>query len=143
MEVSLGYICGLVLFSIAYKYFLNFGFIYEISFLDKLITICSTLFGFLLAILTLILQGNSQTVNSMKVHGSYNRLINFNKTTVISAILNCILSLILSFCPKLINEISTDFFSVLAVLNFGIFGCVIVNTILFTLLFYKIILKDQ
>lgn len=143
LELLLGYICGLLMLIIAYKNYIVFDFIYSVSFLDKLISISSTLFGFLLAILTLILQGNSPTVNTMKVHGSYNRLINFNKVTVISAILNCVMSLVLSFCSTLINENSAEFFKILAVLNFGIFGCVIINTVLFTFLFCKIIIMDQ
>lgn len=143
IEKLLGYICGLLLVYIAYRNYSSFGFISDVAFLDKVISISSTLFGFLLAILTLILQGNSPTVTAMKRHGSYNRLINLNKTTVISAIICCVISLAICFCATQIKSFSTALFEFVSTINFGLFGCVIINSILFTLIFYKIVINDQ
>lgn len=142
-ERLLGYAIGIFLTIFAYKYYSSCDFIFNSSFLDKVISICSTLFGFLLAILTLLLQGNSPTVNAMKLHGSYNRLINFNKITVLSAILTCTLSLIITFASPVIITLSEDIFKILVVLNFGMFGFVLINTVIFTLIFYKIVIADQ
>ncbi|MDL2142240.1 hypothetical protein QQY79_06875 [Flavobacterium tructae] len=143
VEKLLGYICGLVFMILSYINSEVFSFIRDIAFLDKVISISSTLFGFLLAILTLILQGNSPTVSAMKRHGSYNRLINFNKSTVISALITCTLSLLLSFCSSVINLISPEMLNFVASLNLGIFAYIIINTLLFTLIFYKIVIADQ
>jgi hypothetical protein len=139
-EKLLGYISGLALFFLSLKYNNRFSFIHEAPFLDKVISISSTLFGFLLAILTLILQGNSPTVNRMKLHGSYKRLITLNKFTVISAIIACVLSFILTFSSAGIN---TTVINTLASINLGIFVSITVNTLLFTLIFYKIVIADQ
>lgn len=143
IEKLLGYFCGLTCIILSYRFSEVFSFILNIAFLDKVISISSTLFGFLLAILTLILQGNSQTVSAMKRHGSYNRLINFNKSTVISALITCTLSLLLSFSSSVIILISPETLDFVASVNFGIFVSIIVNTLLFTLIFYKIVIADQ
>ncbi|MCV9931812.1 hypothetical protein OIU80_05905 [Flavobacterium sp. LS1R47] len=143
IEKLLGYICGLIFMILSYKYNDIFSFALDATFLDKVISISSTLFGFLLAILTLILQGNSPTVTAMKRHGSYNRLINFNKATVISALITCALSLLISFCTSIINLVFPEMLNFLASVNLGIFVSVVVNTLLFTLIFYKIVIADQ
>lgn len=143
IEKLLGYFCGFVCVIISYKYSASFSFIFDSGFLDKVISISSTLFGFLLAILTLILQGNSATVSAMKRHGSYSRLIKFNKSTVISAIITCTLSLLLSFCSTEIRVVSNEILFFIATLNFGIFMSIIVNTVIFTLIFYRIVIADQ
>ncbi|RBN51408.1 hypothetical protein [Flavobacterium psychrolimnae] len=143
IEKLLAYVCGFVCVIISYKYSVSFSFIFDSSFLDKVISISSTLFGFLLAILTLILQGNSTTVSAMKRHGSYSRLIKFNKSTVISAIITCTLSLFLSFCSTGIRVVSNEMLFFIATLNFGIFVSIIVNTVIFTLIFYRIVIADQ
>lgn len=140
IEKLCGYIIGLTFCVLSLKYTERFSFILEANFLDKVISISSTLFGFLLAILTLILQGNSPTVNRMKLHGSYSRLITFNKFTVISAIVACVLSLLLTFCSSSINVSVVITF---ASLNLGIFISLLVNTVIFTLIFYKIVIADQ
>lgn len=140
IEKLLGYFCGFVCIVLSCRYSEVFSFMLNITFLDKVISISSTLFGFLLAILTLILQGNSPTVTAMKRHGSYNRLINFNKSTVISALITCVLSLLLTFCSSLI---SSEMLNFVASINLGIFVSIVVNTLLFTLIFYRIVIADQ
>nr|WP_199001728.1 hypothetical protein [Flavobacterium sp. ASV13] len=142
-ERLLGYVCGIGCICISYKYRSNFLFVFDSAFLDKVISISSTLFGFLLAILTLIIQGSSTTVTAMKRHGSYNRLIKFNKSTVLCAIITCVLSILLSFCPTGIRAVFNETFFFTATLNFGIFVSIIVNTLIFTLIFYKIVIADQ
>jgi hypothetical protein len=140
IEKLFGFFCGFVCVVLSCRYIEVFSFMLNITFLDKVISISSTLFGFLLAILTLILQGNSPTVTAMKRHGSYNRLINFNKSTVISALITCVLSLLLTFCSSLI---SPEMLNYIASINLGIFTSIFVNTLIFTLIFYRIVIADQ
>lgn len=143
IEKLSGYISAVILMYFSFCYWEKFEFIKNVNFLDKIISITTTLFGFLLAILTLIIQSNSPTINKMKSHGSFKRLILLNKMTVLTSIINCIYSLILSFSVKIIEIKSFTLLKILTTLNVGIFSFVIVNTLLFTIIFYRIILEDE
>lgn len=91
-EKLLSYGIGILTFYICLNYSHKLTFLKDNDFLDKIISITSTLFGFLLAVLTLLLQSNSPTIEKMKKHGSFLKLIYLNKTTVLVSIINCILS---------------------------------------------------
>lgn len=143
IEKLSGYISGIIVMSISFYYWEIFKFIIEANFLDKIISITTTLFGFLLAILTLIIQSNSPTIIKMKNHGSFKRLILLNKLTVITSIINCIYSLILSFTKTIIETKSHILLKILTTINLGIFTFVIINTLIFTIIFYRIILEDE
>jgi hypothetical protein len=139
IENLLGHIIATIVIFIVYKNWSNFHFIYSSDFLDKVISISTTLFGFLLAVLTLIIQSNSPTVNTMRTHGSYQNLIKFNRRIVIYSFINCITSLVLCFMSTLIND---DFIKYISIANIFIFIVVIINTILFTSIFYKIVINN-
>lgn len=143
IEKLSGYISAVIIMYFSFFYWEKLEFIKNVDFLDKIISITTTLFGFLLAILTLIIQSNSSTINKMKSHGSFKRLILLNKLTVLTSIINCIYSLILSFTTKLIEVKSLTLLKIATTINIGIFSFVIVNTLLFTIIFYRIILEDE
>ncbi|EOG6896941.1 MULTISPECIES: hypothetical protein [unclassified Flavobacterium] len=143
IEKLSGYISAVIVMYFSFEHWEKLEFIKDVDFLDKIISITTTLFGFLLAILTLIIQSNSSTINKMKSHGSFKRLILLNKLTVLTSILNCIYSLILSFTTKLIEVKSLTLLKIATTINIGIFSFVIVNTLLFTIIFYRIILEDE
>lgn len=143
IEKLSGYISAVIIMYFSFVYWEKLEFIKNVDFLDKIISITTTLFGFLLAILTLIIQSNSSTINKMKSHGSFKRLILLNKLTVLTSIINCIYSLILSFTTKLIEVKSLTLLKIATTINIGIFSFVIVNTLLFTIIFYRIILEDE
>lgn len=143
IEKLSGYISAVIIMFFSFDNWGKFEFIKNVDFLDKIISITTTLFGFLLAILTLIIQSNSATINKMKSHGSFKRLILLNKLTVLTSIINCIYSLILSFTTKLIEIKSLTLLKIATIINIGIFTFVIVNTLLFTIIFYRIILEDE
>lgn len=138
-----GYISAVIIMYFSFDNWEKLEFIKSVDFLDKIISITTTLFGFLLAILTLIIQSNSSTINKMKSHGSFKRLILLNKLTVLTSIINCIYSLILSFTTNLIEIKSLNLLKLATTINIGLFSFVIVNTFLFTIIFYKIILEDE
>lgn len=143
IETLSGYISAVIIMYFSFENWEKLEFIKSVDFLDKIISITTTLFGFLLAILTLIIQSSSSTINKMKSHGSFKRLILLNKLTVLTSIINCIYSLILSFTINLIELKSLILLKLATTINIGIFSFVIVNTLLFTIIFYKIILEDE
>lgn len=127
---------------IAWKYWSFFSFIAEKDFFDKVIAITTTLFGFLLAVLTLIIQSNSPTVTMMKKHGSYKRLINYNKTIVLLSAVVCFFSLVLLLGRE---KLITDYLETLkymGLMNFFLFAWTCFDTFVFVLIFYKIILSE-
>jgi hypothetical protein len=126
-----------------YNYWEKLKFMNDADFLDKIISITTTIFGFLLAILTLIIQSNSATINKMKNHGSFKRLILLNKLTVLTSIINCIYSLILLFITKISETTNLIVLKIATTINIGLFSFVIMNTLFFTIIFYKIILEDE
>lgn len=143
LEKLTGYISGAIVVYFSFIYWEKLKFIVDVTFLDKIISITTTLFGFLLAILTLIIQSNSSTINKMKKHGSFKRLILLNKVTVITSIINCIYSLFLLFTKEILENKSLTALKIFSSINIGIFTYVILNTMIFTIIFYKIILEDE
>ena len=143
IEKLSGYFSGIIVMCFSFYYWEKFKFIIEANFFDKIISITTTLFGFLLAILTLIIQSNSPTIIKMKNHGSFKRLILLNKLTVITSIINCIYSLILAFTKTIIETKSHILLKILTTINLGVFTFVIINTLIFTIIFYRIILEDE
>lgn len=128
---------------IVWKYWNFFSFITEKDFFDKVIAITTTLFGFLLAVLTLIIQSNSPTVTTMKKHGSYKRLINYNKTIVILSAIVCFISLVLLLGrEKLIVEQHVEILKYSGLVNLFLFLWTCFDTFVFVLIFYKIILSE-
>ncbi len=142
-EKILSYGMGILTFYICNNYWQKLIFLKDTDFLDKIISITSTLFGFLLAVLTLLLQSSSVTIEKMKKHGSFLKLIYLNKLIVLTSIINCILSFFLFFSMKLICEKSEKILKILTSLNFSLLSFVLINTLLFTILFYQIIISDE
>ncbi|MDH6310462.1 hypothetical protein M2451_003734 [Dysgonomonas sp. PFB1-18] len=86
--------------------------------LEIIITIESILFGFLLTILSLIIQMDNRAINAIKECGRYNQLIGFSKSAVFGSLITVILSLVLI----LINDYLTqDLFSYIVLLIWGFF----------------------
>lgn len=131
--------------SITFVLFFNWEkacFLITESFFDKIVGITSTLFGFLLAILALLIQSDSETVSLMKTHKSFSRLISLNKTTVISSMVNCFLAFITSSSKEYLEEHFIFILKLLESSTFGLFCFVLTSSFIFTLIFYKIVLND-
>lgn len=60
--------------------------ILKFEFLSLVITIEVTLFGFLLAVLAIVLQMGNRAIEIIKKHNRFNELINYNKMSVLSCI---------------------------------------------------------
>ncbi len=143
IEILATYGLGIAAFACSMIFWENLKFLDDVTFLDKVISISSTLFGFLLAVLALIIQSNSSTVEEMKRHGSFVRLIRLNKMTVTLAIITSFYSLILLLGLEIIREKSCEALIFMTSVNLGLFAMVLTNTLLFTLVFYKIIMSDH
>lgn len=64
------------------------------KFVDKAIDISSISFGFLLAVLALLVQTSNSKIERIKVAGRFSELITFNKKAVMASALLAIISLI-------------------------------------------------
>lgn len=137
-EKYIGRLVGFGLGYLSYKMESIFLFITTKDFFDKLITITTTLFGFLLTILTLIIQGSGVTIANMKKHGSYNRLVRYNRNIVILSGLVCLISLFLSLISTQMLETNKNLLKSICSLNFALFNWTLVDSAIFIRIFYKI-----
>ncbi|GAA4917447.1 hypothetical protein [Mucilaginibacter defluvii] len=114
------------------------------SFSDKAIDISSISFGFLLAVLALLLQSDTPSIQRIKQGGRFNELINFNKKAVVASALLAIIALLyLSFKVAIIHSsiyicgISIHEFIDCVIL--AVFTFQVIEVYLFLDLFYTII----
>lgn len=109
--------------------------------ISQSIDICFILFGFLLTILALIVQGDNQTLQRLRKHTGYGRIILFNRRIVIlSIILGLFSTLVLAFIDTLIflwiNQIAFSVFTFLWI-------WLLWDTIVFLKVFYNIIISAK
>lgn len=109
--------------------------------ISQSIDICFILFGFLLTILALIVQGDNQTLQRLRKHIGYNRIILFNRRIVI-------LSIILGFFSTLVLAfIDTPTFSYINQIAFSVFIFLWIwllwDTSVFLKVFYNIIISAK
>lgn len=142
IEMYCGPVVGASIGLAAYNNWNTFSFIGDVSFFDKLITISTTLFGFLLTVLTLIIQSSSPLVIKMKKYGSYKRLITYNKAIVILCVVICLFSLVLNCTRNILNDHGFVYLALPSAINFALFLWSLINTIIFVLIFYRILILD-
>ena len=143
IEKLSSYLFGLAISALTFYNWNESNFSNSDDFLKNIVSISATLFGFLLAILTLIIQGESKTIKKLKKHGSFKRLVLLNKRTVLSSIIICVFSFLLSIFKEDLFKINIDILKTLESINAGVFSFVVVNTLIFTLIFYRIIIADE
>lgn len=117
-------------------------FISDDTFFDKVLSFSSTLFGFLLAVLTLIIQSSSKTIEKMKSNKSYSRLIKYNKNVVYISGLLSLLSLIFISANNVYADLNHKTFIIFCSLNISLLTALVIDAIIFLIIFYSIILKD-
>lgn len=107
---------------------------------DKLIDYSSISFGFLLAVLAILLQSNTASINKIKEANKFNDLIFYNKKSVVSSLvlaIFCILYLALNlYKPStcILNDIVSTLLLTVAIYQ-------IIEVIIFLDLFY-VLIKD-
>ncbi len=143
IERFLGMLFGVAFFFYCHKHYKAWEFITGKDFTDRILTICIALFGFLLVILTLIIQNSDSVISEMKKNSSYGRLISFNKKIIFTSAVVTILSLFILFLKEIITAINVCIFPIIGCINLGLFLWVIVDTFIFIRIFYKIINTKQ
>lgn len=106
--------------------------------LDKSIDISFILFGFILTVLSILVQGNNSTLQRLKKHKGFIRIITYSRTIVILAAILGFYSFSVLFmlpAPELCNNI------LFAVFVF-LWSWLIWNAVIFLIVFYNIILSS-
>jgi hypothetical protein len=142
-EKYIGLFLALVFTILCFRNWSYCSFICAKDFFDKVIGITTTLFGFLLAVLTLIVQSNSTIIQEMRAFGSYNRLISFNKKIVVLSAIICLVSLILLLTREQLVKDSPDLLKWFSSVNFLLFMWTCFDTLIFILIFYKLISSEN
>jgi|SRR5690606_22341200 len=149
LQIILGYIeryfsliISIGFFLLVLKYKNSFQFIYNLEFLDKLISIGAALFAFLLTILTIIVQSESESIKRIKAHSGYPRFLRFNRRIVFLFLSTTIVSVILSFMQHILKYVNDKALFILADINTSLFFWATLDSIYFTFLFYVLIMLD-
>jgi hypothetical protein len=107
---------------------------------DKAIDVGGILFGFLLTVLTLLIQTNSAVIKQLKNGGRFKDLISYNKEAVFCSVLLFSYSFLLLIYAEYIVVYTSFFVDKIA---YGLFASIVLITVLktykFTKIFYKII----
>ena len=108
---------------------------------EKSVDICFILFGFLLTVLALIVQGDNQTLKRLRSFDGYGRIIRFNRRVVILSTILGLFSLLICTIleenlPIIANHILFSIFTFLWIWLLWDFG-------VFIKVFYNIIIKAK
>lgn len=142
-EKFIGKIAAIAFILVVLNFWDRFSIITEKDIFDKLITVSATLFGFLLTVLTLIVQSTSESVQNMKRHGSYKRLIKLNKSIVLLFAFISLISIALFIKSQALQDASHTALKYPSVIVVSLFMRAIIETFIFTLIFYKILLSEK
>jgi uncharacterized membrane protein (DUF485 family) len=102
------------------------------SFMEKSIDISSISFGFLLAVLALLLQSDTSAITRIKANGRFGELINFNRKAVIASAILAIVGLL-----YITTKISTCYANVLIFNQFKLghlSDCIVLAIFIFQLI---------
>jgi len=133
---------GFILFLVIAFYKDAFQFILNKDYLDKLVTISSSLFAFLLAILTIIVQSDSTSIKKIKAHKSYKRFIIFNRKIVFTYLLCSLISIILIFLKHILLWMNKEVLFWVGNINTSLFVVATIEAMYFTFLFYTLMMLD-
>ena len=140
IEQYFGVLLGLFTGSLTYfKGFISWGMNNILP--EKSVDICFILFGFLLTVLALIVQGDNQTLKRLRSFDGYGRIIRFNRRVVILSTILGLLSLLICTIleenlPIIANHILFSIFTFLWIWLLWDFG-------VFIKVFYNIIIKAK
>jgi len=117
-------------------------FMFDDTFFDKILVFSTTLFGFLLAVLTLLIQSNSKTVEALKEAKAFPRLIVANKHVVYLSGMLALLSLLIISVNEIWMVSKLGLLKLFASFSVSILIILIIDTTIFLIIFYRIILND-
>lgn len=108
---------------------------------DSCLSVSTNIFGFLLALLGIILQGNSSTIEAMRRrHILYKKFINLNRKVVIIAFIIIFYSICLKFNDNYYYEKGFEFInSIFVSIFFGCCSVLFAETMYFIIIFYLLL----
>ncbi|MDP3493821.1 MAG: hypothetical protein Q8R82_11955 [Hyphomonadaceae bacterium] len=158
MDKSLGYwaekfsgiLLGVLTTFLTYKYWYDYSAITSEKYFDLIIKVSSSLFGFLLTLLGLIINSSSVAVAEMRLHKSFPRLIKYNKGAVFlsfAIILFSILMYLILQPPNGRLDFTSRYgdciFKLLITIHNGVSVWALINITIFISIFYKIALSKK
>ncbi len=149
IEKFIGLVIGTITAYLVFKYWYKHAAITTDKYYDLIIKVCSTLFGFLLTLLGLIVNSSSKAVSDMRNHGSYKTLISYHKIALSISFGLLLYSIFLYLIISPIRGIE-DFvsrygeavFKLIVSFHSGICIWGLISITIFVRLFYKIVLSD-
>jgi len=149
-EKFVGFTAGILTFYILYTNWYEGSALVSEKYYDILIKASSTVFGFLLAILALIINGAKDAVEEMRKHDSFKRLVSNHRIAVfltftVMILSICLFSLLETVDGKkhFISHYGQLVFQSIICLHTAIAVWSAVDTVIFVRLFYKIILSKS
>lgn len=148
-EKLIGFLSGILSCYITIKYWNIESAINSSKYYDIIIKASSSLFGFLLAILALTINSTNSNLLIMKEHGSFLRLVRYHKVAVLLAFSLVLYSIIMYSIIETTNGINyfiahygSNCYKLLVAIHTGVSVWAAIDTILFVLIFYRILLTD-
>lgn len=149
-ERFIGLLVGIVTCFLVYRNWFDKSALLSEKYYDVIIKVSSSIFGFLLTILALIVNSSSKAVADMRAHDSYPRLIQYNKTAVFLALSIILFSvfMFLIIAPEdgigcFSRKYTVIIFKVIVCFHAGLCIWSAIDTVIFVRIFYKIILAKS
>lgn len=150
IERYLGILAGLAVLVLVYLNWFDGSTLLKEKYYDMIIKVSSSIFGFLLTILALIVNSSSKAVAEMREHKSYPRLIKYNRAAVFLSFIIILVSILiyLIITPEegikcFSDRYSSYSFKILISIHAGLCIWSIVDTGIFVRIFYRIILMKS
>jgi hypothetical protein len=137
------YILSIIFILIIYKYIspeLEVK-IFRSNIFESVLTLSGISFGFLITVLSLLLQMTNRSLNMLKELDKFDLLISYNKEAVYNSAITMIfsLALLIMFSDKIIDTPIPCHELVLGYIWLYLILCMFVNTYRYTSLFFKIV----
>lgn len=140
IEQYLGFVLGLIAGCITYfQGFTSWGINNILA--EKSVDICFILFGFLLTVLALIVQGDNQTLKRLRSFEGYERIIRFNRRVVTLSTILGLFSLLI--CTILEDNLPTITSQILFSIFLILWIWLLWDFWIFIKVFYNIIIKAK
>lgn len=117
--------------------------IFLVRIIESVLTISGILFGFLMTVLTLLLQTNTEGIKAIKDANKFENLLNYNKHAVYNTVISMVVSLILLiFIDEEKNISMNKWYNLLLGYTWVfIISSMLLNTYRYTRIFYTLIKK--
>ncbi len=148
-ENYIGIFLGILIAVSLYFHWFEGSVILKDKYHDIIVKLSASIFGFLLTILTLIVNSSNSNVVLLREHKNYGKLIKFNRASVFLCFFIIVFSVILFLILSPLNGL-LDFSNQFGIVTFKVLICFhtflciwcVIDTFVFVWIFFKIILTD-